>query len=79
MTNGKIITKTYTISKAIDNCLDCPNHAILPDPDPLDSFCHDDVKVVCTKGSSDKPRVIALAIRPYQARRESAIPDWCPL
>ena len=29
------------------NCIDCPECTILPDPDPNDWFCDDDVKVVC--------------------------------
>ena len=29
------------------NCIDCPAHRVLPDPDLDDWFCDDDVKVVC--------------------------------
>lgn len=60
----------------IANCLDCPHHRVLPDPDPLDSFCVDDEKVVCKKSRN---RVVTQANRPYRTRREAAIPSWCPL
>ena len=29
----------------IKNCIDCSSHQVLPDPDPNDWFCDDDVKV----------------------------------
>jgi hypothetical protein len=60
----------------IENCVDCPFHKELPDPDPFDSFCSDDVKIVCTK-EGGKP--ITVACRPHYTRKESKIPPWCPL
>lgn len=59
----------------ITNCIDCPFHKVLSDPDPDDWFCDDDVKVVCTKASKN----ITVACRPHHIRRESAVPIWCPL
>jgi len=41
-------TKTYT------NCLKCPHHQIVPDPDPTDSFNNDDIAVLCTKIKTTK-------------------------
>lgn len=63
------------MSNTYANCIDCPNHIVLPDPDPYDWFCDDDVKVVCTKAK----RQITCACRPYNIREESVIPDWCPI
>ncbi len=57
------------------NCLQCPHHEILPDPDPDDWFCDDDVKVFCHKAEKD----ITVACRPYNVEEESVVPDWCPL
>ncbi len=59
----------------ISNCVDCPNHEVLPDPDPDDWFCDDDVKVVCRRVN----RNITVACRPYNTRKECEVPDWCPL
>jgi len=61
----------------IKNCLDCPHHEVRPDPDPLDSFCQDDQKVVCKKAKNE--RAIVVAERPYNLRRECKVPSWCPL
>lgn len=61
----------------ITNCMDCPYHAVLRDPDPYDWFCDDDEKVVCRKTKSE--RVITSACRPYNKREECAVPNWCPL
>lgn len=60
----------------INNCIDCPFHKVLEDPDPNDWFNDDDVKVVCTK---KRNKNITTACRPYNLRKESEIPDWCPL
>lgn len=57
------------------NCIDCPHHDVQSDPDHLDWFCNDDVKVVCTL----KNKNITVACRPYNTRRESEIPSWCPI
>lgn len=73
------------------NCLDCPFHSIIPDPDPYDSFCSDDIAVVCTKtlnptrdlnhtycANRSPFRAITVSCRPYNDRRESSQPSWCP-
>jgi len=57
----------------IKNCIDCSSHQILPDPDPNDWFCDDDVKVICAIGD----REITCACRPYNVRKECSIPNWC--
>lgn len=59
----------------IENCMDCPNHNVLPDPDPYDWFCDDDEKVVCEKIN----KTITVSCRPYNKRKECKIPNWCPL
>ena len=64
-----------TIHVSITSCTECPFHKVLPDPDPYDWFCDDDVKVICTKQS----REITVACRPYNIVRETPVPDWCPL
>lgn len=74
------------------NCLDCQNHKILPDPDPYDWFCDDDLCVVCVlvgnKGQDTKSeylsdtydyRSITRSCRPHYLRKESTCPNWCPL
>lgn len=61
----------------ITNCVDCPFHRVQRDPDPFDSFCSDDVKVVCTKARV--ARVVTVACRPYNIREECEVPKWCPL
>jgi len=57
------------------NCLDCPYHKVLPDPDPDDWFCDDDVKVVCVLAGCE----VTSSCRPYKTREESEVPRWCPL
>ena len=64
-----------TVKLAISNCMDCPHHDVQRDPDPDDSFCSDDVKVVCQKAK----RNITVACRPYNMRKECPVPEWCPL
>lgn len=59
----------------ISNCMDCPFHKVLADPDPDDWFCDDDVRVYCTKANQN----ITTACRPYNTRNESEVPTWCPL
>lgn len=63
------------VTLKILNCIDCPFHSVLPDPDPDDWFCDDDVKVVCTKEN----KTITTACRPYNKRKECETPNWCPL
>ena len=62
----------------IENCIDCSNHVVLPDPDPNDWFCDDDVKVVC-RHEKAMNRQITCACRPYNTRNECDVPLWCPL
>jgi hypothetical protein len=66
---------TTSITLAITSCTKCPFHKILPDPDPDDWFCDDDVKVMCTK----MQRPITVACRPHHIERETEVPQWCPL
>ena len=67
-----------TITLKINNCSECPHHEVLPDPDPDDWFNDDDVKVVCKK-TKRKDNVITTACRPYNIKKETDIPKWCPL
>jgi hypothetical protein len=64
-----------TVTLTLTCCIDCPHHEVRSDPDPDDWFCDDDVKVVCLKAK----RNITVACRPYNTRRESSVPSWCPL
>ena len=83
-----------TISYEIDNCIDCKFHKIIPDPDPNDSFCADDVAIICLHKRKESDEIksdsiyavdrqeykhITVGCRPYNKRKESNIPDWCPL
>jgi len=74
------------------NCLDCPFHMVIPDPDPDDWFNDDDEAVVCRKVNNDKMdldskyaadrqafKTITVSCRPYNKRKESKTPKWCPL
>jgi len=73
------------------NCIDCPFHKVIADPDPTDWFNDDDVAVVCTKVTKpiDKNskytadhqpfKHITVACRPYNIKKESDTPEWCPL
>ncbi len=80
------------ITLEFSNCIDCPHHSVIRDPDPYDSFCSDDVAVVCTKTKRKgrKPssryladqspyKLITTSCRPYNTRKECPIPKWCPL
>ena len=74
----------------VTNCLQCPFHKTIDDPDPYDWFCDDDMAVVCTQMPNIKEgksawasdhqefRIIASACRPYNLEKESKIPVWCP-
>ena len=59
----------------ITNCADCRFHKVLPNPDPDDWFCDDDVRVYCTQAKKN----VTTACRPYKVRDESDVPSWCPL
>lgn len=82
---GKDGERPYT------NCIDCPNHEVILDPDPTDWFNDDDVTVVCKLLPNDEKgkfsgvayqnpfKVITSMCRPYKTREESKTPSWCPL
>lgn len=74
------------------NCLDCAFHRVIPDPDPDDWFNDDDQAVVCTKMKNDSRdsksryaadrqefRTVTISCRPYNLKKESSTPKWCPL
>jgi len=78
--------------KTYKNCIDCPNHRVINDPDPEDWFNDDDVAVVCILAKNDEKgkfpesvayaqdfRVITSMCRPYNTREESKTPASCPL
>ncbi len=73
-------------------CLDCEHHEVILDKDPDDWFCDDDMAVVCKKVPNDTQnleskwmsdhssfKVVEPSIRPYNLRKESKSPEWCPL
>jgi hypothetical protein len=73
-------------------CTHCKHHQVIPDPDPFDSFCSDDQAIVCLlaknpsqdlssvhRADHSPHRVVAVAIRPYNLRKEDRVPGWCPL
>jgi hypothetical protein len=68
-------SKNKSNTTQFTNCIDCPHHLVLPDPDPNDWFNDDDMKVVCVKAQKQ----ITCACRPYNLRKESSTPTWCPL
>ena len=59
----------------MSSCVDCPNHRVMRDPDPDDWFNDDDEKLVCTIAQ----RSVTTACRPYNLRKETNVPEWCPL
>ena len=73
-----------------ENCINCPHHRIVPDPDPTDWFNADDEAIVCSKkerGSDLKSKYgvdrqkfqpVDVGLRPYQTKNVKA-PDWCPI
>lgn len=78
----------------MNNCLDCSHHVVIRDrdPDPTDWFCDDDVAVTCTLtknptidaqskyvSNRNEFRSVTCGCRPYRARKESTVPEWCPL
>jgi hypothetical protein len=83
--------KRVKLEMVLDNCMDCPHHEVVADPDPMDSFNADDVAVICKKSptapnkrsshaADHHPfRKSAVACRPYNTRNEATVPDWCPL
>jgi hypothetical protein len=75
----------------ISNCIDCEHHKVIDDRDPDDWFCDDDKAVICTLSPAEPEpdsryishrsafRRITEACRPYNIRKESNTPAWCPL
>lgn len=73
------------------NCIECPNHLIVNDPDPTDSFCDDDVAVLCKLAKNDENCVrwcddmlfphkpITVSCRPHHIHKECNVPNWCAL
>lgn len=77
------------------NCIDCPNHKIIADPDPYDWFCDDDVAVICLltsrnhrhdpnsryqATSQNDNSCATVSCRPYNVSKETTPPPlWCPL
>lgn len=82
-----------SVKTGVRNCIDCPRHVVVPDPDPTDWFCDDDVAVLCrlVPNPSENPdkawqsgapfeyRAVTVSCRPYNDRKECAAPEWCPL
>ena len=73
-----------------ENCIECPNHIVVADPDPSDWFCYDDVAVLCKKLANSNPghpanarfdnKPVTVACRPHHTVKETTPPpDWCPL
>lgn len=73
----------------ISCCLECNAHEVLPDPEPGDRFCDDSVAVRCMAADQSKTTYykesiragepyVTVACRPYDMRKETKIPDWCP-
>lgn len=63
------------ITLDIQSCVECPFHKVEADPDRLDSFCSDDEKLICQKTG----KTVTSACRPYNLKKETAVPPWCPL
>jgi hypothetical protein len=74
-----------------DSCITCGAHQVIPDPDPHDWFCDDDLAVVCTNvlnpkrdmtsdymADTSEHRTITVSCRPYNIEKETKIPSWCP-
>lgn len=83
--------KKKKAKKKITNCLDCPDRELINDRDPDDWFCDDDTAVVCTKtknknqdltskwmSNRSKFKSVTSSCRPYNLKKESTIPRWCP-
>lgn len=72
----KATTKPRRVLRlSLNNCTQCPFHQVQSDPDPGDWFNDDDVKVMCLRNQ----RTVTVSCRPYNVRKECAIPAWCPL
>jgi hypothetical protein len=73
-------------------CLDCPFHKVIADPDPHDWFCDDDQAIICLKTKNEEQdenasyvsnrsefKSVTNSCRPYNLKKETTIPEWCPL
>lgn len=72
------------------SCMDCMLAKVVPDPDPDDWFCDDDVAVECLASGNSPERhvsgsyqmgdpMVTVGCRPYNTRKETTpIPEWCP-
>lgn len=76
----------------INGCTKCKHHKVINDGDPHDSFCSDDVAVVCTlvkrkpnlkseyKVDHQEYKACTTGCRPYNITKETTpIPSWCPI
>ena len=76
----------------MNSCIECPHHKVVNDPDPYDSFCMDDVAVLCTLAPNSKEskrysdnalfpfKPVAVSCRPYRIVEETTpTPSWCSL
>lgn len=74
------------------SCLNCEHHRILNDADPHDWFCDDDKAIVCTITPNDQQdeksayksdkqgfKCVTRSCRPYNLKKESSVPEWCPI
>ena len=58
-----------------ENCLDCPAHRVISDPDPLDWFCDDDLAVYCdhmrkSEEQKERENLSLINYNAYYATRE---------
>ena len=73
------------------NCMDCDLCKVIADPDPNDWFNDDDQATICLKTKNpnfdinsnykvdrQEFRPITSSCRPYNLRKESETPPWCP-
>lgn len=85
-------TDRVFVTIKIESCMDCHNHIVDRDPDPHDSFNSDDEAVLCRLCPNTEHKMhyaqalgefafkpITLSCRPYMKRKETNIPEWCPL
>ena len=75
----------------MNNCTECDYSLIINDPDPYDWFCDDDKALLCTRvgKETDKNSLhaskkypykeVTMGCRPYNLKKETEVPNWCPL
>lgn len=86
-----LIEDRQQVTKSIQNCTECNQHRVISDPDPYDSFCSDDIAVLCLQTKNpdlnsssihvaDKSsfRAVVVGCRPYSYQKQTKVPDWCP-